>query len=289
MNTDYWKKSAQEFAERNNLLVVDALNLAFRWKHKGQNEFSADFVQTVNSLAKSYNARKIVILTDFKGSAYRKAIHPKYKSDRKLKYVDQTQEEEDAAAAFFEGFKRTIELCRKNFATVQMEGVEADDLAWYMVDQFEDAEEFDKIWLVSTDKDWDELLSPTCSRFAYTTRKEYTIDNYWDEHGCDTPEEFTSMKAIMGDPGDSVYGVDGIGAKRAYNLVREYGSALDLALELPLEGKQVYIQNLNQSEEKLILNTQLVDLRSFSLEAIAYPNESNLETLTEICNELRGL
>lgn len=285
---DNWKRYQQEFDDRNNLLVVDALNLSFRWKHKGQNEFSADFVRTVNSLAKSYNARKIVILTDYKGSAYRKDLHPKYKSDRKLKYKDQTEEEKEMAAAFFEGFNRTIELCYKNFPTIKMEGVEADDLAWYMVDQFEDGEEFDHIWLISTDADWDELLGERVSRFAYTSRKEFTIDNFYKEHGCDTTEEFTAMKAIMGDPGDSVYGIDGVGKKRAYNLVREYGSALDLYLELPLEGNQKYIQNLNQSGDTLILNTQLVDLRSFSQEAIAFPSPENLLDLEAFCKDLRG-
>ena len=38
-----------------NLLIVDGLNLAFRWKHQGTTDFEYEYVRTVQSLAKSYN------------------------------------------------------------------------------------------------------------------------------------------------------------------------------------------------------------------------------------------
>ncbi|QIG66353.1 flap endonuclease [Vibrio phage Javier] len=278
----------QALIPKNNLLIVDGLNLAFRYKHRGTSDFAADYVKTINSLAKSYHAREIVVLVDYKGSWYRKDIHPKYKFDRKAKFADQTDEEKLAAEMFFEDFNKAVELCECNFHVVKMEGVEADDNAAYLVEAFEDGEVFDHIWMISTDRDWDELLGDTVSRFSYTTRKEYTIENFYEHHQCDDPEQYTSIKAIMGDPGDSVYGVGGIGAKRAYNLVRQYGDALDLATQLPIEGKQKYIIELNKSEEKLILNTQLVDLRSFHKEAIAFPSPENLLWLERICKELRG-
>ncbi|AKY02251.1 flap endonuclease [Vibrio phage vB_VorS-PVo5] len=278
----------QAMIPKNNLLIVDGLNLAFRYKHRGTSDFAADYVKTINSLAKSYHAREIVVLVDYKGSWYRKDLHPKYKFDRKAKFADQTEEEKLAAEQFFEDFNKAVELCECNFTVVKLEGVEADDTAAYFVEEFENDDEFDHIWLISTDKDWDELLGDKVSRFSYTTRKEYTMDNFYEYHQCDTPDEYTSIKAIMGDPGDSVYGVGGIGAKRAYNLVRQYGDALTLATLLPIEGKQKYIQELNKSEEKLILNTQLVDLRSFHKEAIAYPSPENLLFLEQICKNLRG-
>ncbi|WBF69410.1 flap endonuclease [Vibrio phage IW18] len=278
----------QALIPKNNLLIVDGLNLAFRYKHRGTSDFAADYVKTINSLAKSYHAREIVVLVDYKGSWYRKDLHPKYKFDRKAKFADQTDEEKLAAEMFFEDFNKAVELCECNFHVVKMEGVEADDNAAYLVEAFEDGEVFDHIWMISTDRDWDELLGDTVSRFSYTTRKEYTIENFYEHHQCDDPEQYTSIKAIMGDPGDSVYGVGGIGAKRAYNLVRQYGDALDLATQLPIEGKQKYIIELNKSEEKLILNTQLVDLRSFHKEAIAFPSPENLLWLERICKELRG-
>ena len=48
---------AFNFNERNQdgVLVVDALNLAFRWKHQGRTDFRNDYVTVVKSLANSYN------------------------------------------------------------------------------------------------------------------------------------------------------------------------------------------------------------------------------------------
>ena len=70
----------------NNVLVVDALNLAFRWKHQGATDFCEDYCLTVDSLKKSYKA-KSVLITSVKGSsAYRKTIYPEYKQNRKDKF-----------------------------------------------------------------------------------------------------------------------------------------------------------------------------------------------------------
>ena len=39
--------------QNGNLLIVDGLNVAFRWKHSKQLEYKHDYVRTVESLAKS--------------------------------------------------------------------------------------------------------------------------------------------------------------------------------------------------------------------------------------------
>ena len=51
-------------AQNGNLLIVDGLNIAFRWKHQGVLDFKYDYIRTVESLAKSYNAGQIIILAD---------------------------------------------------------------------------------------------------------------------------------------------------------------------------------------------------------------------------------
>ena len=75
-----------------NLLVVDGLNLAFRWKHQKKEFFKVEYIRTIESLAKSYGCGSIVVLGDG-GSDYRKSIDPMYKANRKERYADQTEEE----------------------------------------------------------------------------------------------------------------------------------------------------------------------------------------------------
>lgn len=289
-----WEQELEVYKASNGLLIVDGLNLAFRWKPRGKsvssdNNFATNLVATVNSLAKSYSCRKVIFLSDLKGSKYRKHIHPLYKSDRKKQFANQTPEEAEANEAFFKYYQEVvIPLVSKNFTVVQFEGVEADDLACYFVEEFEDGEDFDHIWLISTDGDWDELLSERCSRFAYSSRKEFTIDKFYEMKDCDSPEQFTHVKAIMGDLGDSVYGVPGIGAKRAFNLVREYGDVFGVIDALPIAGKQLFIKALNESEDLLLLNLELVDLRSFSTEAISFAHPDNLSRLVTFVEEIKN-
>lgn len=288
-----WEEELAAYNERNNLLIVDGLNLGFRYRNRGAGvgkpyDFAANLVSTVNSLAKSYGAREVIFLNDYKGSVYRKNLHPKYKSDRKLQYADQSVEEANDAADFFKYFsEEAVTLASQNFHLVQCEGVEADDLACYFVEAFEDGEHFDHIWLISTDGDWDELLSERCSRFSTTARKEYTLENFYECKGCDNPEQFTSIKAIMGDPGDSVYGVPGIGIKRAYNIVQQHGDVMTIVDNAPIEGKQKFITELNNSMDLIMLNLQLVDLRNFHIEAITEANKDNLNILNSVVEGLK--
>ena len=59
----------------NTLMIVDSLNLAFRYKHSGATDFAEDYLRTVNSLKKSYKASKVIIAGDQGSSSYRKAIY----------------------------------------------------------------------------------------------------------------------------------------------------------------------------------------------------------------------
>lgn len=253
----------------NNLLIVDGINLAMRFKHRGATVFGVDYLALINSLANSYGAKTVIHLSDFGKSTYRKEILPTYKGAREEKRAEQSEEETQKWEEFFEGYQRAVELLEKaGHISVKLRGVEADDLATYFVLNLKDTGIYDTIWLVSTDVDWDQLLSHNVKRWAYTTQKEFTLDNFYEEHGCDTPEQLTQIKAIQGDRGDSIIGVDGIGIKRAYNLIREYGTVFDLIGVLPLSGTQQYIKKLNAAEDIMLRNLELVDLPSYYLTAI---------------------
>lgn len=264
-----WGQMAEEerleVASRRNLIIVDGLNLAFRFKDKGK-AFAPDYVKTIFSLAQSYRAKDILFLSDKGKSVFRTEIYPEYKGNRDEKFANQTEEEKEKSRAFFDAYKDALELLGTKLKVWQFRGIEADDLAGLAVQLLEG--KYDNIWLISTDGDWDCLLSEHTHRFSFTTRREYKLANFYEQHECDDPEQFANLKAIMGDLGDNVRGVEGIGKKRGYNVLREYGTVLDILDSLPLPGKQVYIQNLNKSAELLERNLMLVDLKSFAAEAV---------------------
>ena len=264
-----------------NLLIVDGLNIAFRWKHQGVLDFKYDYARTVESLAKSYNAGTIIITADG-GSSYRKAILPEYKANRKEKYAEQTPQEEKEFAMFMAEFSNTLTLLKEKHTVLQFKGVEADDIAAYISMNLEKFN-FDECWMVSSDRDWDLLITDKVSRFSTVTRKEVTLDT-WDEHYDFEVEDYITFKCLTGDKGDNVPGIPGIGPKRAVDLMQQYGSVFDIYDACPIEGRYKYIESLNENAEQLLMNVELMDLVTYSEEAIG---KDNIEIINREIKERR--
>jgi DNA polymerase-1 len=257
---------------KENLLIVDALNVCFRWKPYKPNErvtkFATDFVDTVASLARSYKCGQIVVAADMKGSSYRRGIYPDYKGNRKELNDKQSEAEKLQSAEFFKQYEVALEAADKKFLLLRYPGVEADDIAAYIVTK-RHLYGYDSIWLISSDRDWDLLVKEDVSRFSTVTRKEITLDTWPHEV---PPEHYLSFKCLTGDKGDNIPGVTGVGPKRAAGLIEEYGSALDVCDAIPLPGKLKYIQAVNESKDQIFLNHELMDLETFCEEAIGSDN-----------------
>ena len=275
-------KTFKQITEQENcLMVVDALNLAFRWKHSGATDFAEDYKRTIDSLKKSYKAKWVIVAADQGSSSYRKAIYPEYKQNRKDKFAEQTEAEAAAFELFFEDYQAALDLIREttDYPVLQFNKTEADDIAAFIVSIRKELP-VEQMWLISTDRDWDLLIDEEVSRFSYVTRKEVT-DNNWSTHYEFPKEDYVSIKCLMGDTGDNVFGVEGIGPKRAQSLVQEYGTALDIVAALPIASKYKYIQTLNKSGELIMLNYQLMDLVTFCQDALG----DNTETIKQVVKE----
>ena len=260
---------------REGTLIVDALNLAFRWKHQGRTDFRYEYEKTVKSLADSYKCENVIMTADGGSSSYRRDILPDYKQNRKDKYATQTEEEKIAFEEFFEEYQATLELMEESFPLLRFEGVEADDIAAHLV-KYKDKYGLGSIWLISSDRDWDLLIQEDVSRFSYVNRKEVKIEN-WHDHYEVTPEQYISLKCLTGDKGDNVPGITGIGPKRAASLITEYGDALTIYDSLPLASKYKHIQELNASGERILQNYELMDLMSYCDDAIGNTNIAEIE------------
>lgn len=290
-----WDKAlARKNVNGKNLLVVDMNNLAYRYKQRGQVDFQEDMIRTVESLAKSYSALHIVCAWDHRSSSYRKSIYPGYKGGRKEKYKDQTPEEKLQAEMFFNGLDEAYQhmvIHEKNTGFVtnfKFEFVEADDPIALTVQVMEPF--VDHIWVISTDQDFCQLISNKVSLFAYKSRKEFTLDTMFEYTNADSGEQHLFIKCLQGDSGDSVPGVPDVGPKRGYGLAREYGDIFSLIAALPIEGKQKYIVKLNEfGASNLMLNLELMDLKSYCATAIAHPHPANLDYMFDKLEKIKEI
>ncbi len=268
--------------EPNSLAIVDSLNLAFRYKHAKVVDFAVDYMKTVQSLQRSYKCNKLIIAGDMGSSTYRKNLSPIYKQNRKDKYENQTEEEAAEFEAFFAEVQDILAAYDDagTYPVARFPGVEADDIAAYIVAKRKRFQ-LSQIWLISSDRDWSLLVDEGVSQFSYVTRKEFTVDN-WSEHYEFTRDEYISIKCLMGDSGDNVLGVPGIGPKRALQLVQEYGSTYDIIAALPITSKYKYISALNTfGGDNLMLNYRLMDLITYCEEAIGEENCKKLDKMME--------
>lgn len=264
----------------SHIMIVDALNLAFRYKHSGDLYFKEKYLQTVQSLAKSYKAGRVIIVADQGSSSFRRDLFPEYKRNRT--FEDQTKEEKEAFEAFFNEYEATLDLLAQRYEVYRYKGVEADDLAAYIV-RYRKRYNMEQIWLISSDRDWDLLVCDGVGRFSYVTRKEITVDTW----PYDVPQDnYISYKCLTGDTGDNIPGIPGVGPKKAVSLIETYGDAFDIYEACPIDSKYKYIQNLNEHKERLMLNYELMDLITYCEEAIG---ESNVLDLEWRLNEKRSV
>ena len=86
-----------------------------------------------------------------------------------------------------------------------------------------------EVLMLSGDRDLFQLVSADCMLCIPRTRNKVTVTEYYREeeftaeYGV-TPEEFISVKALMGDPSDNIPGVPHVGEKTALDLIRTYRS-----------------------------------------------------------------
>ncbi len=272
-------KSFKQMARKDAdaYIIVDALNLAFRYKHSKKPNFAEDYLRTVQSLANSYKASNVLITADWGSSSYRCGILPEYKGNRKDKYEQQTEQEAEEFRLFMEDYEKTLELLAIHYPVFRYKNVEADDIAAQLVAELPDS----TIWLISSDRDWDLLINDNVNRFSYVTRKEITKDN-WSDHYDVSIDDYISYKCLTGDAGDNVPGVKGVGPKRAIGLIEQYGSAFDIADQLPIDSKYKYIESLNDfGAENLLKNYELMDLVTYCYEAIGEENVEDMRSKLE--------
>lgn len=257
-----------DYSTYNNLLIIDANNLSYRWLQRpNYDSFGDDFVRTVQSLAKSYEAQRTIVCFDFGKSYYRMDMHDEYKGTRK-----KPQDEDEIKK--YENFFAVLNALPDELdeEVLKFRGVEADDILAWITQNISDR--YDHTWVVSSDRDLYQLIDDNVSIFNIFSRKEVTIQTLEDDFEI-TPSQYMLSRIIEGDKSDNILGIEGIGPKRAQTLAKEYNTLDNLLEALPIKGRSKYIQNLNAGREQLIRNEKLINLKEYCVDAICAGKEGN--------------
>ena len=258
-----------DYSAYNNLLIIDANNLSYRWLQRpNYDSFGADFIRTIQSLSKSYEAARTIVCFDFGKSYYRMDMHEEYKGTRKK---PKEEEEIKKYEAFFAVLNDLPDELDEE--VLKFRGVEADDLLAWITQNV--SHRYDHTWIVSSDKDLIQLVDDNVSIFNIFGRKEVTQQSLDEELGLNS-SEFMLSRIIEGDKSDNIIGIEGIGPKRAQGLAKEYKTLDNLINALPIKGRAKYVQNLNAGKDTLVRNEKLINLKKYCVEAICAGKEGDL-------------
>ena len=158
-------------------------------------------------------SRCIIVFDGKDGSKRRRKIYPEYKENRKVKQrlnrnVDWGTAPQDEEESMKQQMGRLIEYLEQLPLTlISIDGIEADDTIAYISQQL--LSESD-IFIMSTDKDFLQLVDDRVKVWSPTKKKLYTKKVIQEEYGIPSRNIFT-YRILDGDKSDNIIGVQGAG------------------------------------------------------------------------------
>jgi len=175
------------------------------------------FLKSIRYTCDILKPSRCVIVFDGKGGSKRRSkIYPEYKATRKVKKrlnrnVDWGTAPQDEQESMKQQMGRLIEYLEQLPLTlVCIDGIEADDTIAYISQQL--LSESD-IFIMSTDKDFLQLVDDRVKVWSPTKKKLYTKNEVFEEYGIPSRNILT-YRVLDGDKSDNIGGIRGAGIKK---------------------------------------------------------------------------
>ena len=268
---------------KKHVLLIDGENILHQSFHKFEKLKSTDgrpsgaifgFFKSLHMYIDRFNPKEVYITFDNGHSEFRDKLNPNYKGHRKNISIDyESLQLQKAEIMKILRYLRINYIFDKN----KSYNYEGDDfLAYLVLKKFNK----DKVTIVSSDKDFNQLISSSVKIF--NPRKEQYVreDNCKDLFGY-SPDETVDYLSLVGDKSDDIEGYPGMGPKKTRNFLDKYGSIKN------------YLKDHDDEKMKAVYekNRQLIDLKWYiknihlkSLPIKRYKDKNlKLEKFKEIC------
>lgn len=207
----------------DHILIIDAMNMLIRSFSllKAMNPSGTHigglvgFLRSLGYVTRIFDPTRVVVIWDGKGgSGNRKNIDPNYKAQRATARIthwglyDTREQEQEALIGQLYRTKDYLECLP--LQQIVMDKLEADDIIAYLAKQASGNGK--KVTIVSSDKDFFQLVDNNINIYAPVKKKTFTIENIVDEIKV-LPQNYNIVKALLGDNSDNLPGVKGLGIK----------------------------------------------------------------------------
>ncbi len=154
-------------------------------------------------------------VSEAKAGVEKGLIKSGYKENRDKEALPQPLKDFFAQAPFL---KQAIE--QTGIPQIRLPDFETDDV---IASYCKTLEKDNEVVVVTGDEDYMQLLSDKVSIWDGKKQKHITRDAWVKETGI-TPDQFVHVGALMGDTGDNIFGVYGVGYETALDLIKEHGT-----------------------------------------------------------------
>ena len=266
--------------ERNSrVLIIDGLNTFIRsWTMNPTMNEDGDHTGGVVGSLKSigyqireFNPTRVVVTFDGKnGSQKRKKIHEGYKANRKKnrfrvnrQYQGMMDEEQERLSMKQQFVWLNDVLDYLPVQTMIYDGIEADDVIGYLTTRV--LKEDEEVVIVSTDKDFLQLVSDRVKVFSPTKKKIYDREAVKEEFGI-WPQNILLYRTMDGDKSDNIPGVKGCGIKtllkRFPELEEDRYITFDEFFQLceDKKGKIKIYDDILTHKDQILMNKDLMEL-----------------------------
>jgi 5'-3' exonuclease len=202
--------------------LIDTANTFFRARHVASRNSTPEekigmalhlTLASVNQAVRKYSIDHVVFCLE--GRSFRKDLYAPYKRNRIVDAMSVTEEEAEESKLFWETYEKFTTYIKEktNVSVLRHERAEADD----MIARFIHLHPEDNHYIISTDTDYNQLITDRVKQFNGVTGELATLEGYFKESGkpvldkekkpklLEDPEYGLFKKIIRGDSGDNVF------------------------------------------------------------------------------------
>ena len=222
------------------------------------------FMRTLNSLRKQLNPNHIILAWESPNTpSRRREQSPSYKPSTGInpEYITQLKD-----------LQKLLYLL--NIPQYNSPRNEADDVIASYIKTIQPTEQ---VVIFTVDKDIMQLINENCQ--VYDGKEFYDVNKVKQKFGV-KPNQIPDLLAIAGDKADNIQGLNGIGFKKASNIINEYGCIEELPIPVCNSNMVISAQMINK-----ISNNKKLTLLNHNCSLEKIPKEPVTETIDDILNK----
>ena len=226
-----------------NYALIDTANTFFRARHIASRNSTVEekvamalhlTLASTNQIVRKFQIDHVAFCLE--GRSFRKNLYAPYKRNRAVDTMSQTEAEVEENTMFWQTYDTFIQFLKEktNVSVLRDPNAEADDL----IARFIHLHPEDNHWIISTDTDYDQLITDRVVRYNGVGNELVTLNGYLKENGkpvldkekkpklLGDPQYLLFKKAMRGDTSDNIFsafpGVREKGSKNKVGLIEAY-------------------------------------------------------------------